>query len=188
MEFGQVIEEMVHKLDEAGIRYAVIGGFAMTLHGIQRATIDLDFILMLEDLERTDGILRKAGYRRAFRSENVSHYLGESAALGRIDILHAFRGPSLSMLARAKRIPVTPQASLPVVAVEDLIGLKVQAARNDALRRASDWTDIRLLVESKANYGGELDWDLLTDYLTIFDQKEKLALLEEWYGAVNPDG
>jgi hypothetical protein len=66
----------------------------------------LDFLLMLDDLERADKILRSAGYSRDFHSENVSHYIGEPPDLGRIDILHAFRAPSLGMLGRAEQIPI----------------------------------------------------------------------------------
>jgi hypothetical protein len=43
-------------LDEASVRYALIGGFAMALRGVPRATIDLEFILMLDDLDRSDEI------------------------------------------------------------------------------------------------------------------------------------
>lgn len=92
MDFIQVIEEVTAKLDAANIRCALIGGFAMALHGVQRATADLDFILMLDDWGEADRIFQAAGYNLAFKSENVSHYMARDDALGRIDILHAFRG------------------------------------------------------------------------------------------------
>lgn len=50
MNFAQVINAVCGQLDAAGVRYALIGGFAMALRGVQRATMDLDFILMLETL------------------------------------------------------------------------------------------------------------------------------------------
>jgi hypothetical protein len=183
MDFGHVVENVITRLDAAKVRYALIGGFAMALRGIQRATIDLDFLLMLEDLERADAIFQQAGYRRAFRSKNVSHYTAKVQSLGRIDILHAFRGPTLSMLDRAERIPLTETASLPVVQVEDLIGLKVQAACNDPLRTTSDWADIRMMTEASGFQSASLDWELINDYLEIFDQTDKLFELKKWYGS-----
>ncbi len=51
MDFAKVIQEVTSQLDAKGIRYALIGGFAMALRDVQRSTIDLDFILMLEDLD-----------------------------------------------------------------------------------------------------------------------------------------
>lgn len=73
MNFLKVISEVIVALAAAGVRYATIGGFAMALRGVQRSTVNLDFILMLEDLPKADEILRGFGYERAFRSENGSH-------------------------------------------------------------------------------------------------------------------
>jgi len=56
MDFIKVMENVTSQLDTAGVRYALIGGFAMALRGVQRATIDMDFILMLEDWEKADQI------------------------------------------------------------------------------------------------------------------------------------
>jgi predicted nucleotidyltransferase len=185
MDFLRVIQQIGGALDAQQVRYALIGGFAMALHGLQRATVDLDFILMLEDLNRTDQILTDAGYRRVFTSENVSHYLADSPDLGRIDLVHAFRGPSLSMLERAERIEITGDLGLPVVQVEDLIGLKIQAAVNDEQRAAADWVDIQLMIQAAALAGNSLDWSLIEDYLGIFGLNSELTRMRDWYGQTN---
>jgi hypothetical protein len=182
MDFLHVIRRVCRTLDAAGICYALIGGFAMALRGVQRATVDLDFLLLLEDLERADRVLRAAGYRRDYHSENVSHYVGDDGKLGRIDLLHAFRGPSLSMLARAERIDIADGLDLPVVHSEDIIGLKIQAAVNDPQRAETDWADIKLLIEAAAHLGQSLDWTLIADYLDIFGLDAELPRLEGWYG------
>lgn len=154
----------------------------MALRGVQRATMDLDFILMLEDLEKADGILSEAGYRRLFRSENVSHYMGSDDTWGRIDILHAFRGPSLGMLRRAERLAVEGNVTLPVIRIEDLIGLKIQALTNDPTRAVSDWHDIGLLLTTVRDSGQPLDWELLEDYLRLFGLEAKLPELKSIHG------
>jgi len=153
----------------------------MAMRGVQRATVDLDFILMLQDLEQADHILQGFGYQRAFKSENVSHYIADDSSLGRIDLLHAFRGPSLSMLARAEQIEVADGLALPVVQPEDIIGLKIQAAYNDARREAADWLDIRLIIETAGQTGRTLDWELIADYLEIFELSRKRSALRDWY-------
>lgn len=184
MDFAKVIKEVVGAFESDGIQYALIGGFAMALRGVQRATVDLDFILLLDDVEKADGILARHGYRRVFRSENVSHYLAD-AEWGRIDILHAFRKPSLGMLDRAERVAIDADLSLRVVHVEDLIGLKVQAAVNDPSRADNDWHDIKLLVGAARDEGAQLDWELLADYLRIFDLSDRLRELQKLYGATD---
>lgn len=181
MNFIAVFEELTGALDEAKVRYALIGGFAMALRGVQRATVDLDFILLLKDLEKTHAILEKLGYRRGFKSENVSHYFSDDPGLGRIDLLHAFRGPTLSMLDRADRLEITASLRIPVVQIEDIIGLKVQAAVNDPKRSTSDWMDVRLLLEHSANSGRPPNWELIADYLKIFHLEAKLEEMKEWH-------
>jgi hypothetical protein len=183
MNFAQVLASLSHRLDAAQARYALIGGFAMALRGVQRATMDLDFILMLEDLEIAHRILQELGYRREFQSENVSHYLNPDASWGRIDILHAFRGPSLGMLRRAERLPIGPDVSLPVVAIEDIIGLKIQAIANDPARALADWHDIALLLSAAREQQLAPDWELLEDYLRLFHFEHKLAELKLIHGA-----
>jgi predicted nucleotidyltransferase len=183
MNFEVVIRQVVGSLEAQGIRYALIGGFAMALRGIQRATMDLDFILMLEDMERADVMLTGCGYKRIFKSENVSHYTAEDGALGRIDILHAFRGPTLGMIKRADNISVFDDLSIKVVQVEDIVGLKIQAAVNDTLRARGDWADIHMMIRAAGETGAPLDWCLITEYLEIFTLESKLVELKETYAA-----
>lgn len=185
MDFFRVITEVFNRLDQAGVSYALIGGFAMAMRGVQRATVDLDLILVREHLDQADTIFHEFGYQRFFRSENVSHYRSEETELGRIDILHAFRGPSLSMLERADRLELSSGITVPVVQVEDIVGLKIQSAYNDQDRREQDWLDIRMLMQTSAERNESMDWTLITDYLEIFGMRERLRDLEHWHGSTD---
>ena len=182
MNFELVIRRVVGALEAAGIHYALIGGFAMALRGVQRATMDLDFILMLEDMEKTHKILGDFGYERIFQSANVSQYVSSDQEWGRIDILHAFRGPTLGMLKRAELKPVLGDLSIRVVQMEDIIGLKVQASVNDPARVTRDWSDIRMMLETAGEQGAVIDWQLLADYLEIFHLEARLPELKGYYG------
>ena len=182
MDFEIVIRKVVGALEAAGVHYALIGGFAMAMRGVQRATMDLDFILMLEDMAKADEIIRSFGYVRVFHSANVSQYQSADGSWGRIDILHAFRGPTLGMLRRAETLPVTEDLSIRVVHREDIIGLKVQALVNDPSRAVRDWSDILMIVESARDQGATLDWTLVEDYLKLFDLEDRLGELKAYYG------
>lgn len=186
MNFIKVLSVVVHDLGEASVGYALIGGFAMALRGVQRATMDLDFILALDDLEVADTVLQKHGFKRRFRSENVSHYTSDDPEWGRIDLLHAFRKPSMRMLQRADELEVMPDLRLKVAKLEDIIGLKIQALSNDALREASDWADIRLLLQHAGAEGLQVDWDLLDEYLGIFDLRDQMKHFRAWYHENDP--
>jgi len=185
MNFDLVLRRVVSEMENQGIHYAVIGGFAMALRGAQRATLDLDLILMLEDMEKADLLIRNFGYERFFHSSNVSQYQSPNEEWGRIDILHAFRGPTLSMLKRADALPLTGDFKIRVVHTEDIIGLKVQALTNNPSRATRDWSDIRMLLESASEQGSSIDWELLTDYLDLFSLRERLGELKHWYGAAD---
>jgi len=185
MNFDLVIRRVVGALEAADIHYALIGGFAMALRGVQRATMDLDFILMLEDMAKADEILRTAGYERIFHSSNVSQYQSPDRDWGRIDILHAFRGPTLGMLKRAEALTVLDDLTIRVVQLEDIIGLKVQAVVNNPARETRDWVDIRMILEAAKEQGTAIDWTLVTDYLKIFGLEARLAELKGYHGHVD---
>ncbi|MGQ9623624.1 MAG: nucleotidyl transferase AbiEii/AbiGii toxin family protein [Candidatus Caldatribacteriaceae bacterium] len=48
MDFRTVFEKVVQDFHDSKIRYALIGGFALGLWGIPRATVDLDFLITKE--------------------------------------------------------------------------------------------------------------------------------------------
>lgn len=184
MDFSATLTKVVAAFDSHGIKYALIGGLAIALRGVQRSTLDADFILLLENLKTCDSILEDMGYQLEFRSENVSHYTSKDASLGRLDFLHAFRPATLGMLDRAERISLNSACSIPVVHTEDLIGLKIQASVNDPDREISDWNDIYLLIDHSAKSDKQLDWELIGDYLDAFAQEHKLVELRERYGKI----
>ncbi len=175
------ISQLVARLDARNINFAVIGGMAMALRGVQRATFDLDFLLMFSDLPAAHATLEVEGYSRIHHSENVSHYENPSSVLVRVDILHAFRGPSLGMLKRAERLSLGTNCHLPVLQIEDIIGLKIQALVNDPARALGDWSDIHRLIAHSAESKRLVNWDLISEYLSIFNLESKLEELKHLY-------
>ena len=47
-------EPVLKALNEAGVRYVIVGGVAVVLHGHLRATADLDDVAVLEMLSRAE--------------------------------------------------------------------------------------------------------------------------------------
>ena len=145
---------------------------------MQRATLDLDFILALEDLEAADAILQTLGFSRHFHSENVSHYRRDDQSW-RVNLLHAFRSPALAMLGRAERLPIDSDTEIPIAATEDIIGLKVQELNNDPDRADQDWLDIKMLVRSAHELNLSLNWELIEQYFALFDKADLLSELQK---------
>jgi hypothetical protein len=57
-EFKSITESLA----EADIDYAVCGGWAMSIHGLPRATIDIDVLVLSRDLEKAWQIAEEHGY------------------------------------------------------------------------------------------------------------------------------
>ncbi|MEK6374598.1 MAG: hypothetical protein AABO58_18075 [Acidobacteriota bacterium] len=56
------IEELLTALNAGGVRYLVVGGVAVVLHGYARATFDLDLVIEL-DTQNLERALRIFGAR-----------------------------------------------------------------------------------------------------------------------------
>ncbi|MDD5563810.1 MAG: nucleotidyltransferase, partial [Thermoanaerobaculaceae bacterium] len=80
-----------------------------------------------------------------------------------------------AMLDRARRVEVGELGlRIPVVEVEDLIGLKVQALVNDPDRRRGELVDIRALLEASAARGTKLDLGRVREYFALFGEQREL--------------
>ncbi len=172
MDFKAVISSLLDNFGESRIRYSLMGGFALGLWGVTRATVDLDFLVDRGDLDKVDAVMKKLGYECKFRSENVSQYVSPLKIFGEIDFLHAFRRASLEMLERAVEKEIFGgEFKIKVLKPEDLIGLKLQAIKNDPSRKEQDAGDIRALVSAQS---GLLDWNLIRTYAKVLEADDVL--------------
>ena len=180
MNFETVLAALIRELDRFHIRYAAIGGFALGVLGVPRLTMDLDFLVHRDDLNKLHDILSTLRYKRIFYGENVSHYRHDDEAWGSVDFIHAFRKISLAMLERAKSYPAFGgKQSVKALEPEDVIGLKVQAMSNDPSRRSQDVSDIERLASL---YGAKLDWQRIREFYDIFELTEEARSLQKRFG------
>lgn len=56
-------KNLIAALEQAHLEYAVCGGLALTIHGLPRATIDMDFLILAESLDSVTAVAREHGYR-----------------------------------------------------------------------------------------------------------------------------
>jgi hypothetical protein len=166
VDFERVVKALLVEFDRNQVRYAAIGGFALGVLGHVRATMDLDFLVHRDDLDKLHERLTALDYERFLQTENVTQYRHRDEAWGGVDLIHAFRKPSLAMLERAKSYPVFDgKQTIRAADPEDVIGLKVQAMTNDPERKPQELADIEALMRL---HGSKLDWGRIQEYYDTF--------------------
>lgn len=172
MDFIAVLEFLIPFFEREKINFAFIGGFAVQSLGIERATRDVDFLILIEDAPKLRSAMTSRGYEIVADNENVLCFMGKSPALGRVDFLLAHRTHSVGMLKRAEvREGLLGKYRYKVARPEDIIGLKVQAIANSPHRREKDWPDVKKLVSL---HRAKMDMALVREYFQIFEMEPEL--------------
>ena len=171
MDFESVFRLLLQHFEKYGVRFALMGGFALHAFGFTRATQDIDILVDKTDMPKVKNLMDSLGYELLHESEDVSNFLGKMKELGRVDFLHAHRQYAKNMLKRAKVVPLlNGQFQVRVILPEDMIGLKVQSSSNDPERYHQDMADIESLIRTQ---GKNLDLDLVKEYFTLFGREQE---------------
>lgn len=173
--FANTIRVVLDAAERGGFRAALIGGFALDLHGLRRTTGDVDFLVEERGAEPLLAELDAAGLRVLHRSVEVANLESSRPDIAPVDLIFARRGPTLAMLerARVRRLAIDGLA-VPVIDVEGIIGLKLQAMGNDPRRRRRDEQDI---VDLLASWLPELDLELLRSYFLLLEADDAFERL-----------
>ncbi len=159
MDLRKTLKLVHHLFSQAQITHSLIGGLGLACYGSTRATIDLDLLIHESDTEQAKKILSENGFNLVNESKEVIQFSG----VGYVDLLIARRPISKEML---KLSNTGGPEGMNFVRAEDLIGLKIQAYKNDSSREFQDKADIQFLIESQ----GDLNWDLIKSYADLFDE------------------
>ncbi len=168
MTLRETLSQVHTALQNAGVDHALIGGMALSLWGLNRATGDVDFLVEASQRESVEIALHNLGFTVFASTQEVLQLQGA----GKVDILFAQRPLSRKMLADAK---ILPDMGLKYLLAEDLIGLKIQAYKNDPRRELQDKADIQNLM--RKNPG--LDVNRIKQYADIFGEWETLQQLRK---------
>jgi len=162
-----MFEPIFSALNRAGVRYVVVGGVAVVLHGHPRLTADLDLVIDLEEhaaAAAVDALLELGLVPRlpvdardfanstiraswiAQRSLQVFSMRDPSDALIEVDLFAESPMPFEELLARSVTVDVEGEA-VRVAALDDLIAMKREVGRPqdladiDALERIMEADD-----------------------------------------------
>lgn len=132
-------KEMLQCLSDEGVKFLIVGAYALAVHGFPRATKDIDFFVwanpenaanLLRALDRFGAPLRDLS-ATDFASEGTVFQIG--AGPRRIDILTRIDGVKFEE-AYARRLTVRLEGTeVPVISRDDLIANKRASGRTQDL-------------------------------------------------------
>ena len=180
MDFERVLKTLLEAFERQGIRYAAIGGVALGLLGVPRATMDLDFLVHRDDLDQLDQVMRDLGYLTYARTEDASCYRHPDAVWGTIQVLYAFRKATDEFLGRAQHHSIFGGTqTVRVLKPEDVIGLKVLGMVNDQSQHLQEEAEIEGIA---ASFRDRLNWDQVQEFYDLFDLGDEAKKLKAKFG------
>jgi hypothetical protein len=147
VDFFQEFKNLSAALDAGGVDYAICGGVALAIHGVPRATQDIDLLLRPEDLGRFRAVVRACG----FTLESLPMDFASGITIQRFTKLVADQhlmldvllvGGVLTSIWAGRQSAEYEGGQVRVVSREGLIALKLAAAR------PQDLVDVQRLQES----------------------------------------
>ena len=132
--------------------FALVGGLAISVRGEVRATRDVDLAVAIpndSELEKLVADLTQAGYRPVATVEQEARgrlavVRLESPVGFRVDLVAASCGIEPEIVAAATPVQFEGAGTVPVAIAEDLLAMKLLAAREG---RARDWDDALGLLQ-----------------------------------------
>lgn len=128
-------------LNREGIDYAVCGGWALAIHGLLRATVDIDLLVLAEDLEKAFNVARSCGYNveglplsfdnGAFELRRISKVDQDSRELITVDFLLVTE--VYKDVWATKELTISEFGPMKVVSKAGLIKMKMLAGRDKDL-------------------------------------------------------
>jgi len=151
------IKTAIEALDNAGIRYALVGGYAVALHGAVRGTVDLDFVIDLDkkQYEAMEKALAGIGLtpRLPVSASEVFNFREEYIKNKNL-VAWSFYNPDNPL--EIVDVVITHDAALMETETLDVDGMKIEIATIDELikmkkisGRPQDIEDIRALEKLK---------------------------------------
>lgn len=151
------VRSFTDELEGQSITFGIIGGLAVFAYGGDRTTFDVDFLIHQKDRLKIVEIAKKLNLKIFNENPEVIQLSGKI----QLDVVFANRERAQLMLTRLKSIN---GFAYPVVAPEDLIGLKIQAFVSKRSREFRDKGDILTIFKKEKN----LNFDLIKEYADLF--------------------
>ena len=168
------LQQIERAAQEQGLRFIVIGGFAVVEHGYTRVTADFDLLVSRGDEQKWRMLLENLGYKLTQDGDTFLQYANEEATAWPVDLMFVQPGTFSGLIAAAH--PAKVQGAEPlIVSLEHLLALKLHVLKQGRLHRfLKDFQDVvELLRINKLDLRSDRMRDLFLRYGTT-DLYEKV--------------
>ena len=125
LSFNDILELAATTLPAAGVNCLLIGGFAVNHYGYTRNTLDIDFMIAADQVDRICAIMQAAGFTNVSVLDNVI-FFGRPGSTLRVDFLRV--EPETLRKLDAHAVTVTLNGhTLRLPALHDLLAMKLFA-------------------------------------------------------------
>ena len=146
MDLGKTLATVSSFLEGNGYRYGVIGGVALAMYGMPRATVDLDLVVEAAAQDDLIRFLESLGYQTLHRSSGYSNHAHLDPSQGKLDVVYVRGETGEKIFSSCRRLKGPGGIDAPVPRPEHLAALKVLAMKNDPSRTFQEMADLRFLI------------------------------------------
>lgn len=141
------LETITTKAREKGLRFLVIGGYAVMAHGFARSTYDLDLLVRSDEQEQWSQLLKEAGASVHSAGKSFIQFQPSEAFPETIDLM-LVNDQTFEQLWNESIIPTEAYGQTRFVSLNHLIALKCHAIKHGhAGRVEKDVDDVLELVK-----------------------------------------
>ncbi len=153
--------------NKSGVPCVLIGGFAVNYYKVSRQTVDVDFMITKEGLDKISKELEKAGFKADSAERVFSRFRGNDYYMMDIDFMFVDKDTLDKIVKDGKKIYIAKQ-KFTVPSINALIALKLHAIKhNQKLREYKDLPDIiNLIRANEIDYKSDEFRDLCLKYGT----------------------
>lgn len=169
----KVLRTLAEALARHNVRWALVGGLAVSVRTEPRFTRDVDVAVAVasdREAEQLVAALQRQGFRviEALEQESAGRLAavrlqppGEPDPGLVVDLLFASSGIEAELVVRAEKLPVFPSTTAAVASIGDLLALKLLS--RDDLERPQDAVDLRLLLAFATPEDLKVAWQAVQD-------------------------
>jgi hypothetical protein len=169
----KTLRDVVRRMSEVQIDYAIIGGMALALHGFIRPTEDVDLLMTPQGLEKFHAELVGRGYVPLFPGARKHFRNSETGVKVEVITTGEYPGdgkPKPIAFPEPRNVAIN-LADYRVVRLESLIELKLASGLTAEHRKLRDLADVQQLIEIlnlPSDLSNRLDASVRDEYLRLW--------------------